>query len=69
MTIYSARYLYSSTQAFNLFEPKQFSMHFSSSRETIGEGKPRKTIGETIKRDLDFNSLNVDMICEIKDNA
>ena len=25
-------------------------------------GRPRKTIGETIKRYLDFNSLNINMI-------
>ena len=27
-----------------------------------GRGRPRKTIGETIKRDLNFNDLNVNMI-------
>ena len=25
-------------------------------------GRPTNTIGETIKRDLDFNNLNVDMV-------
>ena len=27
-----------------------------------GRKRPRKTIGETIKRDLDVNNLNVNMI-------
>ena len=27
-----------------------------------GRGRPRKTIGETIKRDLNVNDLNVNMI-------
>ena len=27
-----------------------------------GKGRPRKIVGETIKRDLNFNSLNVNMI-------
>ena len=29
---------------------------------TRGRGRPRKTIGETIKRDLNVNSLNINMI-------
>ena len=27
-----------------------------------GRGRPRKVIGETIKKDLDFSALTVDMI-------
>ena len=30
-----------------------------------GRRRPKKTIGETIKRDLDFNGLNIKMICVI----
>ena len=29
-----------------------------------GNGRSRKTIGETIKRDIGVNGLNVNMICD-----
>ena len=29
---------------------------------TRGRGRPRKTIGETIERDLDINGLNINMV-------
>ena len=29
-----------------------------------GRERPKKTIGEIIKRDLDINGLNINMICD-----
>ena len=29
---------------------------------TKGRGRPRKTVGETVKRDLNINGLNINMI-------
>ena len=42
--------------------PRKESRSNGCSKIVRGRGRPRKIIGENIKRDLDVNNLNVNMI-------